>query len=60
MFIKLTLVGCTDVYVNVNNITRIYRLSGATHVYFNCDDYCVVKESPEEITNRIQKYRGEL
>lgn len=61
MFIKLTFVGGTDTYVSVNHITRMYETKAGTYVCFHGDDdYIVVKETPEEIYNRIQKYRGEL
>lgn len=60
MFIKLTFVGDRDTYVNVHQITRIYRAEVGTYICFHGDDYIVVKETPDEICNRIQKYRGEL
>ena len=60
MFIKLIFVGGEPTYVNINHITRIYKAVIGTYVCFHGDDYIKVKESPEEIYNRIQKYRGEL
>lgn len=61
MFIKLTMGNDNKpVYININSISRYYIVGNRTWVCFDTDHFVSVIESPEEIYNRIQKYRGEL